>query len=76
MSFFVRNSQFLTTFSSSASKYSSTVSGFHSGSETMLISSFSLRRLECSFHRYTNVFIMACKIKTLLLNYKVMHNKF
>ena len=52
--FLVRNGQFMSAFSSSASQNSSTVSWFHSCSEAVLVLSFSLRRLECSFHCIIN----------------------
>ena len=47
---FVRNSQFLTSFSTTCSQYSATVSGSHSFAESVFVSSLSVRGLECSFH--------------------------
>lgn len=49
-SFFGRNSQFLSSFSSSGLQYSSTICSRHSFSEAVLVLSFSSGRLKCSFH--------------------------
>ena len=46
----VRNSQFFSSFSSSSSYNCSTVSGRHSFSETMFVSSLSVGWLKCTFH--------------------------
>jgi len=47
----VRNSQFMSSFSSSACQHSSTIFSAHSGSESVLIYSFTPWRLERPFHR-------------------------
>ncbi len=46
----VRNSQFLATLSTARCQYAAAVSCCHSLAETVLVSSFSVRRLECSLH--------------------------
>lgn len=48
---FVGYREFFSSFSSSRSQYSTTIFRSHTASETMLVSAFSLRRLERSFHR-------------------------
>lgn len=58
---FVGNSQFLTTFGAATGQYSSTISSRHPLAETVLISSFALRRLKRSFHR-TSFLIGLAKI--------------
>ena len=45
-----RNSQLLTTFSTSTSKYFTAVCTSHALPETVLVSSLSFWRLKCSFH--------------------------
>ena len=47
---FVRNSQFLSTFSTTCCQYSTAVCSSHSLTETMFVLSLSVRGLECSFH--------------------------
>jgi hypothetical protein len=47
---FVRNSQLLSAFLSARSNYPATVRRSHSFTETVLILSFFLRRLECALH--------------------------
>ena len=47
---FVRDGQFLTTFSTTCSQYAATVSGCHSFTETVFVSSLSVRGLISSFH--------------------------
>ena len=47
---FVGNGQFLTAFGTTGSQYATTVCGLHTLAETMFVVSFSVVRLECSFH--------------------------
>ena len=47
---FVGYGQFLTTFGTTGCQYAATVGGSHSFTETVLVSSLSVRGLECSFH--------------------------
>ncbi len=42
--------QFLTAFSTACSQYATTVSGGHSLEETVFVTAFALRWLECTFH--------------------------
>ena len=46
----VRNSQFLTTFSTTLRQYATTVFAAHAATESMLVRSFSLRWLKSPFH--------------------------
>jgi hypothetical protein len=48
----VRYSQLLATFSTTCCQYSATVSCSHSLTETVLVSSLSVRGLKCSLHCY------------------------
>lgn len=48
--YFVRNGEFLATFSATSGEYATTVSGQHTLTETMLVVSLSVVGLECSFH--------------------------
>jgi hypothetical protein len=54
----VRNAQSLSAFSPACCKYSSAIGSRHTLTETVFISSFSLRRLKRSFHRYFIVFVV------------------
>ena len=59
--YFVRHSQFFAALSATRSQYATTISRLHTLSETMLVVSFSVVGLECSFHfcilfRYYSVF--------------------
>lgn len=47
---FVRNSQFLSAFSTTCCQYSATVCCSHSLTETVFVLSLSVRGLKCSFH--------------------------
>ena len=51
---FVRYRQFLAAFSAASSQYAATVSGHHSFTETVLVTSFTLRWLKCSFHLFSS----------------------
>ncbi len=63
---FVRNGYFCSTFSSSSCQYCSAWNRFHSWPESVLVSSFPLRRLKSSFHLCFNIKIRAAKISTFL----------
>ena len=56
--YFVRNGEFLATFSATSGEYATTVSGQHTLTETMLVVSLSVVRLECSFHCLLCCFII------------------
>jgi hypothetical protein len=49
--FFVGNSQFFATNCTTVGQYATTVCGSHSGAETMLVRSFSVRGLKGPFHK-------------------------
>nr|DAL01375.1 MAG TPA: hypothetical protein [Caudoviricetes sp.] len=51
MSWFRGNSKFFSSFSSTTCQYFTSVRRSHTFSEAVFISSFSLGRLKCSFHR-------------------------
>ena len=66
---FVRNSQFLATFSTTCCQYSAAIGCSHSLTETVFVSSLSVGGLKCSFHYcifFTLLFsrIRAAKIET------------
>lgn len=68
---FVRNAQFVSSFGSAACQNISSASRSHSGLETMLVSSFSLRRLECSFHCLFILYLQKeCKDRDLFCFYQ------
>lgn len=77
----VRNGEFLATFSATCSQYATAIGGSHSFTETVFVLSFSVRRLECSFHCYilfmllaNNRLIRAAKIETFFkLTKKIIH---
>ena len=48
--YFVRHSQFFAVLSATRSQYATTISRLHTLTETMLVVSFSVVGLECSFH--------------------------
>lgn len=48
--YFVRHSQFFAALSATRSQYATTISRLHTLTETMLVVSFSVVGLECSFH--------------------------
>lgn len=54
---FVRNGQFFTTLGTAGSQYAAAVSRLHAVTETMLVVSLSVVRLECSFHCSYAVFL-------------------
>ena len=56
---FVRNGEFLSALSATCSQYSTAIGGSHSLTETVLVSSLSVRGLECSFH-LTSIFLCYC----------------
>ena len=58
MQFIVGNRQSLSAFGPSGCQYSSAISSCHALTETVFISSFSLRRLESSFHDRFIVFVV------------------
>ena len=47
---FVRNRELLAAFGAASCEYAATVSGLHAFAESMFVLSFSVVRLECSFH--------------------------
>lgn len=55
--FFVGNSQFSTSFSSSVRYHISSAWGSHSGSESVSSHAFNFTRLECTFHETPNLSI-------------------
>ena len=67
--FFVRNSKFLAAFLSAARQNPAAIGGCHSLTETVLVLSFSLRRLECTFHRFI---VLTLKIRAA----KLTRNRF
>jgi len=58
MQLLARNGQFLSAFSPACCQYSSAIGSSHTLTETVFISSFSLRRLERSFHRFCILFFV------------------
>jgi hypothetical protein len=48
----VRNGQLLATLGAAACQYTTTIGSGHSLTETMLVSTATVRGLECSFHSY------------------------
>ena len=50
MTTFVGYSQFLTTFSATGSQYAASVGSCHSLQKTVLVATFALGRLKCTFH--------------------------
>ena len=54
---FVRHGQLLATFGATSSQYATTISSLHTLTETMLVVSFSVVGLECSFHFCYAVFL-------------------
>lgn len=67
---FVRYCQFFSAFSSSSSDDRSTIYTFHSRPETVLIFSFSLRRLKRSFHLIYLFILIGTRIISLSLLYQ------
>ena len=63
---FVRNGYFFSTFCSSSCQYCSATYRLHPWHETVLVSSFSLRRLKSSFHLSNYFKIRAAKIISFL----------
>lgn len=55
---FVRYGQLLATFGATSSQYATTISSLHALTETMLVVSFSVVGLECSFHFCYAVFFV------------------
>ena len=55
---FVGNGYLLTTLSAAGSQYAAAVCGLHTLTETMLVVSLSVVRLECSFHCLLCCFII------------------
>ena len=55
---FVGNGQLLATLCAACSQYAATVSRLHALTETMLVVSLSVVRLECSFHFRYAVFLL------------------
>ena len=49
---FVRHSQLLATLGTTCGQNATTIGSSHSLTETVFVLSFSVRRLECSFHCY------------------------
>ena len=70
---FVRNSEFLAAFGTTCSQYSATVCGSHSLTESVLVSSLSVRGLECSFHFSYILFMLLSGFG--LQNYGLFLNK-
>lgn len=61
--YFVGNRQFLAAFGAAGSQYATAVSCLHAMTETMLVASLSVVRLECSFHFLLCFFIInSCHI--------------
>jgi hypothetical protein len=58
MQLIVRNGQFLSAFSPACCQHSSAIGSCHAFTKTVFISSFSLRRLERSFHRFCILFVV------------------
>lgn len=63
--YFVRNGEFLATFSATSGEYATTVSGQHALTETMLVVSLSVVGLECSFHcdMLFLIFLLPCAVQ-------------
>ena len=49
---FITNSQTLTTFRATRRQYFTAIGVFHSRTEPVLVSTFSIARLKCAFHNY------------------------
>ena len=55
--YFVRHGELLATLCTTGSQYAATISRLHALTETMLVVSLSVVRLECSFHCSYAVFL-------------------
>lgn len=55
---FVRNGQFLSSFSTTCCQYSAAVCSSHSLTETVFVLSLSVRGLKCSFHCYIFFYVI------------------
>ena len=55
---FVRNGQFLSAFCTTCSQHSPAVCCGHSFTEAVFVSSLSVRRLKCSFHRLSYFYVI------------------